>query len=163
MKEVIANRRPWICWCGDRTVRRPDSAGRVLVECPRRCRARWRPLSASSQSLRTPAPGVPRSPVTAHRWAVIDWQFYYNHWNGDGPNQQIQYDTHLRCVSYTGVSHNCTWLSLILHLMNQRSCTFALAWANKLSRGETICPPPIASDLRPCADGYDTIRYEMIF
>jgi len=24
---------------------------------------------------------------------------------------------------------------------------------NKLSRGETICPPPIAADLRPCADG----------
>ena len=25
---------------------------------------------------------------------------------------------------------------------------------NKLSRGETICPPPIAADLRPCADGF---------
>jgi len=24
---------------------------------------------------------------------------------------------------------------------------------NKLSRGKTICPPPIALDLRPCADG----------
>jgi len=25
---------------------------------------------------------------------------------------------------------------------------------NKLSRGETICPPPIAADLRPYADGF---------
>jgi len=33
-----------------------------------------------------------------------------------------------------------------------RRC-YACISGNKLSRGETICPPPIAVDLHPCADG----------
>jgi len=33
-----------------------------------------------------------------------------------------------------------------------RRC-YACISGNKLSRGETICPPPIAADLHPCADG----------